>query len=324
MKRIILFDTSIATENKGDEVIMESVMREMKPVLDGNFVYHFPTHTVAFPMGHQFTSTKAKMCQDVDYKFICGTNLFWTNMLHPNPLLNVNLMNYKPFKNSVLLGVGYDEEQCKGNFDPYSKKLWRNILSSDYVHSVRDDQTVEYLDDLGFKAINTGCPTLWKLTSEHCKQIPTGKADKVVFTLSATGGIHKENDQALIDMLLRNYKEVYFYSQTYDGYRTLQTYHQCEKIKIVEPDLVKYRHFLEENDVDYVGTRLHGGVYAMQQKCRSIILSVDNRAREFDKYHINCMDQFDIKGIEEKINSDFETKVDIDYRNVEKWIRQFV
>lgn len=88
--------------------------------------------------------------------------------------------------------------------------------------------------------------------------------------------------------------------------------------------MAKYRHFLEENDVDYVGTRLHGGVYAMQQKCRSIILSVDNRAREFDKYHINCMDQYDIKGIEEKINSDFETRVDIDYRNVEKWMRQFL
>ena len=32
MKRIILFDTSIATQNKGDEIIMESVRRELEPV----------------------------------------------------------------------------------------------------------------------------------------------------------------------------------------------------------------------------------------------------------------------------------------------------
>ena len=63
MKRIILFDTSIATQNKGDEIIMESVRRELEPVLKGNFVYNFPTHLVSFPFGHQFTSSKANLAK---------------------------------------------------------------------------------------------------------------------------------------------------------------------------------------------------------------------------------------------------------------------
>ncbi|MCI8326331.1 MAG: polysaccharide pyruvyl transferase family protein [Lachnospiraceae bacterium] len=324
MKRIILFDTAIATQNKGDEIIMESVKREMRPICEGNFVHHFPTHTVAFPVGHQMTSSKAKLCKVANYKFICGTNLFWTNMIHPNPLLNVNLFNCKPLRDSVLLGVGYDEEQCKGRFGAYSKSVWKKVLSKKYVHSVRDDQMVEYLAELGIKGINTGCPTLWKLTPEHCEQIPVKKADKVVFTLSSTGGVYKENDQALIKMLLDNYEEVYFYSQTYGGYVAFKSYEHADKIKVLEPDLEQYKLFLQNNNVDYVGTRLHGGVYAMQQKCRAIILSVDNRAKEFDKYHINCMDQFDIQGIKEKINSDFATNVTIDYDVVHKWMNQFL
>lgn len=324
MKRIVLFDTSIATQNKGDEIIMESVKREIRPVCEGHFVHHFPTHTVAFPFGHQATSSKAKVCRVADYKFICGTNLFWTNMKHPNPLFNANLANCRPLAGSVLLGVGYDEEQCKSNFGLYSRTLWKKILSSKYIHSVRDDQMVEYLKQLGLKAVNTGCPTLWMLTPEHCAQITTKKSDKVVFTLSTTGGVHRENDQKLIDMLLRNYKEVYFYSQTFGGYNTLKSYEQLDKIKIIEPDLGAYKQFLQENEVDYVGTRLHGGVYAMQNKRRAIILSVDNRAKEFDKYNINCMDQFDIHGIEEKINSDFATNVTIDYNVVHQWMNQFL
>ena len=46
MKRIILFDTSIATQNKGDEIIMESVRRELEPVLKGNFVYNLDRKSV--------------------------------------------------------------------------------------------------------------------------------------------------------------------------------------------------------------------------------------------------------------------------------------
>lgn len=324
VKRIILFDTSIATQNKGDEIIMESVRREIAPILDGNFVYNFPTHLVSFPFGHQLTSSKAKLALNANYKFICGTNLFWTHMLRPNPLLNINIMNYKPMKKAVLLGVGYDGEHCSEHFDPYSRYLWRHVLSHKYVHSTRDDKTVEYLNKLGLKAVNTSCPTLWKLTPEHCAQIPHTKADKVVFTLSSTGGVNRENDQKLINLLLKNYKEVYFWSQTYGGYRTLKSYENIDRIQYIDPELDVYRKFLQENEVDYVGTRLHGGVFAMQNKKRAINLSVDHRAQEFDRYHINVLPQDDMQAIDEKINSDFATNVTIDYDIIHEWMAQFL
>jgi polysaccharide pyruvyl transferase WcaK-like protein len=41
-----------------------------------------------------------------------------------------------------------------------------------------------------------------------------------------------------------------------------------------------YTRFLAENDVDYVGSRLHGGIRALQQGKRTLVLAVDNRARD--------------------------------------------
>lgn len=37
---------------------------------------------------------------------------------------------------------------------------------------------------------------------------------------------------------------------------------------------------LANEDIDFVGTRLHGGIRALQKKKRSLIIAVDNRAIE--------------------------------------------
>ena len=39
--------------------------------------------------------------------------------------------------------------------------------------------------ELGLKAINTGCVTMWMLTPEFCKSIPKKKADAAIITLTA-------------------------------------------------------------------------------------------------------------------------------------------
>ncbi len=323
MRRIILFDTSIATENLGDEIIMESAERELAPVIRDDFIYHLPTHLVPVPLLHQASSGKRKLCDHADFKFICGTNLFWADMRHLNPLLNANLLNARPFRRSVLFGVGIDQERCKKGLDAYSRSLWKTILSKETVHSARDDRTVEFLEQLGLKAVNTGCPTLWMLTPEHCAKIPVKKAEKVVFTLSNTGGIHPENDRELIGLLRRSYKEVWFFAQTYDSYRRMLTYEHADEIRLVPAGLDGYRKFLREQDVDYVGTRLHGGIFAMQQGKRAVILKVDHRADDFAKFGITQVDQFDLKAVEERIHSEFKTQVTVDYGKIADWLGQF-
>src|SRR5690606_10235922 len=100
----------------------------------------------------------------------------------------------------ILLGVGWRNYQQKPNF--YTRKLLKNLLNEEYLHSVRDSYTEKKLKDEGFQnVINTACPTMWQLTPGHCEQIPKKKQEKVVFTLTDYSK-DPQNDRFLIDTLL--------------------------------------------------------------------------------------------------------------------------
>ena len=78
------------------------------------------------------------------------------------------------------------------------------------------------------------------------------------------------------------------------------------------------------NATDYVGTRLHGGVYAMRHGRRSIIIAIDERAREINaSNHLNCIDINDIPLLSDYINSAIETNVAMDFDSINKWKEQF-
>lgn len=68
---------------------------------------------------------------------------------------------------------------------------------------------------MGFKAINTGCPTLWRFTEEFCKSIPKVKAKNVVCSVS--GHIPQRDikkDKQMIECLKSNYDKIYVWIQT--------------------------------------------------------------------------------------------------------------
>ena len=78
-------------------------------------------------------------------------------------------------------------------------------------------------------------------------------------------------------------------------------------------------------DVDYIGTRLHAGIFALQKKKRSIILSVDERARDIDStFNLKCINRDRIEErLEDRINTTFETNLNIDFSKIEIWEDQF-
>ena len=207
--------------------------------------------------------------------------------------------------------------------DWYTKWIYKSILSKEYIHSVRDERTKKMLEGLGFKAINTGCPTLWGFDEELCKQIPTKKSKDVVFTLTFYDK-DMVKDQILIDTLIKNYDKLYFWVQGSEDYEYLRQLKNTENVIIVNPTLQSYKETLQKGNIDYVGTRLHAGIYAMQQKVRSIILAIDNRARDMaETYNINTIDKNEIDKLEQKINSEFSTNINIDHEKIEKWKEQF-
>ena len=319
MDRIILLDTAIGTSNVGDEIIMECVQDELSFLTKDSFVYHLPTHVPAF---HSYAIWKNSLTvqnfSGCDYKFAGGSNLLVKNMLTHYPQWNINIFNYHPLAGTILVGVGAGAGKKTNS---YTRCLYRKVLSGTYFHSVRDERSKNYVESLGLKAINTGCVTMWKLTPEFCKEIPAKKASRCVFTITGNGPYN----QQMVDILKSNYDQLFFWIQGDRDWAAFEQLDNTEGIVVVPPSKDAYHKLLCEDDLDYVGTRLHGGVYAMRHKKRAIIIAIDERAREINRANnLNCIEQSEIpEKLESMIQSEFATNIVMPFENIKKWRSQF-
>lgn len=322
MKKTLLLDTSIGTSNIGDHIIMECVEKELSPILTSSFVFRLPTHVPSF---HNYAIWKNSLAVQnyatCDYKFIGGSNILAKDMRTHYPQWNVNTFNCKPLEGSVCIGVGAGAGE---HVDAYTTHLYRKILSHSYYHSVRDERSKHYVEDiLGLKAINTGCVTMWALTPEFCAQIPTQKADNVVFTLTAKSQAD-QRDQILIDTLKREYGQVSFWIQGDKDEAYFNMFSNTDGIEIIPPHKAAYEAVLLRSNIEYVGTRLHGGIYALRHQKRAIIISIDERAQSISAdTGLITIEKDAIDGLASLINSEFETKLNIPFDEIKRWKAQF-
>lgn len=323
MKKILLLDTSVATLNMGDEIIHSSIINNWSELMENNYVCTFPTHTPPFSWWQNILcKKKVALYNNMDYKFLCGTNALYTNMLRPFPTWNINILNRNVLSGTILVGVGAGVNSKNVNY--YTRHLYQSVLSKAYIHSVRDDFTKEMLEKMGFKAYNTGCPTLWGLTPEFCQKIPTTKSKEVVFTLT---GYHpdEENDKRMVDVLANNYDKLLFWPQSISDLDYLKHFNFKYKIELIPPSLNAYDSALCKN-VDYVGNRLHGGIRALQHGKRSVIVSIDYRALNMSKhFSLPIIQRKDIANqLDELINEEYRTEIKgIDFDLVKEWKNQF-
>lgn len=319
MDNILLLDTSVGSLNKGDEIIMKCIRHHLSALIKNANVFTLPTHVSPF---HWYQvargSHRVKFYSDAKYKFVCGTNLITMDMLTHFPQWNINIFNCGPLRGSILLGVGAG----KGDkINTYTKMLYKRVLSHSYIHSVRDERTKKLLEEMGFRALNTGCATLWSLNPELCKNIPSQKSKSVIFTLSDFKDMAK--DQLLIDILKRNYNNIYLWIQGVNDLDYFKTLNNTKNIKVIPPFVEQYEKILN-TDVDYVGTRLHAGIFAMRHQKRSIIIAVDERARGMNEtYNLNIIDRSEMNQLEAMINSDIVTNVNLNFNTIQTWIKQF-
>ena len=304
---------------------MKSVFSEMSFLFDDHFVMQFSTHT---PIMHCYQHI-SKYDSEYDYfdyakyKFIGGSNIFKRSVRVIRSDWNINAFDYRFYKDVITIGCG---SSLKDSFstDYYTKNLYGKILNKKYFHSVRDEKSKKLIENLGGRAINTGCVTLWSLTREHCERIPVEKNDCVVFTLT---GYKRdvENDQYLVNTLNRLYDEVYFWPQSIGDYPYLCSLSGIKDIKIIPANLDAYEKILKQGNIDYCGTRLHGGVFAIKNGNRSIIISIDNRAEDMDlSNNLNCINRKELQThLERRIMGKFETNIIVDRSRIEDFKAQF-
>lgn len=322
MNRLNLLDTTVTTDNLGDLIIYDSIIKELAQVLEKIYVTNVSTHDSIGEVGR-------KAIKDSPISMMLGTNVLTGKYrINKRDMWRINGKDVKALAGKVLLcGTGWRKYQNKISFR--QKRFYQKILNPDCLHSVRDSHSVAMLESIGIRnVVNTTCPTAWSLTEKHCLKIPAEKSEQVIFTLTR----HKPDpaDAAWVSSLLENYKEVFFWSQQVgdDDYlnQLVQSSSMKNKIRIIPPSLAAYDRFLAGNDsqVDFVGTRLHGGIRAMQHGHRSIIISVDNRATEIAKdINLPVVERQDIEGISQMINTEFKTQIHLPDDEIKRWKSQF-
>jgi polysaccharide pyruvyl transferase WcaK-like protein len=243
--------------------------------------------------------------------------------METGPLWGLTHENYHRVQDVILVGVG---AKHYGNPTDFSQNVYHQALHPKLYHSIRDGYTEKLMRAMGFdNVINTGCPSLWQLTEDHLASIPHAKADHVVMTLTC---YHRNPaDAEMLRILKRNYNQIFFWPQGPEDIDYVKD--MCNEIKaeitFLSPSLEAYDTFLSSNtNCDYVGTRLHGGIRALQHAKRTIIIGLDNRAIEMAlDVGFPMVRRDNIGLLEQTLCSDFKTILKIPHENVQRWKDQF-
>ena len=328
MKKILLFDTAFASANTGDTIILNSIEKAFSPLFDASMVFRLGTHIINYS-AIQLLVPNQKIRDtnlNADLKFIGGTNLIQDNLLKLRPQFMLNPFNTCLYKDAVLVSVGRNKDFSSfSNF--YTKELYKRTFSHNYYHSTRDESTRELLESIGYKAINTGCSTLWGITKEHCRAIPVKKAEQCVFTVSGNRKHRSPSeDKRMIEIILKKYGRVHAWIQTASDLDYLRQLTDIEKNDIsCIFSLKKYSDLLDAGNIDYIGTRLHGGCFAIQHKVRSVIISIDQRTEGIHKANnIPILPRAEIDSLAEMIDQDMVTDIVVDHESINKFLSQFV
>src|SRR5690625_2131922 len=172
LNKMTIFDTSIATANLGDEIIVDSVKNELFDMFqESTMFFNIPTHE---KIGRQ----SYDLLNQSNLSFVAGTNLLNSNyrpFRSRSWMLNFIDSNFITDIPIILMGVGWGAYQESPN--KLASRFYNKVLSEKYINSVRDGYTEQKLKSIGIdNVINTGCATMWKLTPEHCASIPKSKS----------------------------------------------------------------------------------------------------------------------------------------------------
>jgi polysaccharide pyruvyl transferase WcaK-like protein len=308
-KSVLLFDTSIGTSNIGDSIIMESIDRILVEI--------FLDIRVSRVSSHQSLGLNGtRLCNNSELKILCGTNMLGSLFLKRSQL-KTGLRGWFSAKDMVLMGVGW--RQYQDGMNAYNNFKLKHMLSNNMLHSVRDEYTEKKLISYGFNnVINTSCPTTWELTEEHISDIDHSKSKDVVFTLTDYGKNY-EKDTLMVNDLKDNYRNVYFWPQ---GLHDMSYFNKLaiNGINVLAPSLPTFEKILIEENIDYVGTRLHAGIKALQLKRRALIIGIDNRAIELSKdTGIPVLERENIHNLPDMINKLQQLELHIPFDVINKW-----
>ena len=127
----------------------------------------------------------------------------------------------------------------------------------------------------------------------------------------------------MVELLRAHYRTLYFFPQMQDDYAYFRAF-GWDDIAIAATTTDTYTRFLRNEDVDFIGTRLHGGIRAMQCGRRALIVAIDNRATEISRdTGLPGVARGDLDGIERWIEGGAATTLRLPQDAIDQWKAQF-
>lgn len=287
----------------GDEIIMQAVNDVIHTMFPNARIFRLPSHEALSRRSYYFL-------RQSDLCLIGGTNVLASKGWRLRWFDSIFLSK------AICLGVTWGGERPKPSFR--DRIFLRRVLDGAQIHSVRDRYTQDLLSHIGVTSVSTSCPTMWNLTPDHCEQIPKTKSKYVVFTLT---GYRRDPgaDRAMVDTLRKNYKGLAFFPQMHGDYTYFQDLN-LDRIRVIGENLSSYDQFLANEDVDYIGSRLHGGIRALQFKKRALVIGIDHRSTAISHdTGLPVLPRAEMKRLETWIHSTQSTRISLPAENISNW-----
>lgn len=270
--------TGRPSDNLGDVVIYRAIAREFDRLFPGRKTVRISSHE---PLGpHHYADMNAS-----GLLFLGGSNLLSSDVLAYNQwnfTRDPEAYSNPGFSGAILFGIGWWQYQDPAT--PFTQEFYRRILSGRWIHSVRDAYTQGRLREAGIaNVVNTGCPSMWGLDGRVADRT-TGWTRDCLFMLTDYYK-NPDDDDALLCMAADHFPgTITMFPQGTGDIEYLTTLRSfgtlAHRICILPHSLDALERFLATEKVTYFGTRLHGGITALNHGVPSLILGVDNRAIE--------------------------------------------
>lgn len=319
---ILLFNPSLKdhegslNSNLGDVIISQAVIGEINRI--------FPKEPIVSISSHAYPGdAERKKIRNARHRIVGGTNVLGSDMKNDRQWsFSAKTMAFHP---AILCGVGW--KQYQSSVRVITKLLLKCVLSRNFIHSVRDGYTKQKLATCGIRnVVNTSCPTLWGLAGPK-RSVNEQKPGRSVLLMLTDYRPDEEADRLLVSCLGRHYERIYFWPQGEMDLSYLSSIMKPKTFDLVVLDrtLEALDRFLSNtSDLDYVGTRLHGGIRCLMAGKRSLILEVDNRAKEMAKETgLPALARFDLPNIARWIKAGWKSEIWIDEKPIKQWREQF-
>lgn len=313
--KAVMLSPAVNSINLGDSIIEAECIKQLDMLQKDN-ICKVSTHL------HP-DSRQIKCMKEADVVLVAGSNLLGGDVNHNQWKLP---KDFTALSQLCLMGCGWSNY---GECNEFSKKFYSKVLNNGWIHSARDRYTVQQLKDAGVRdVLYTGCPTMWNLTEEHCSKISAGKSESVVTALTSYQADY-DRDSFMMQVLFEQYRQVYFWPQGTEDEKYLRqilTNSEKERVVILKRDIGSLKKILELEKPDYIGNRLHGGIFALNMCCRSKVIAIDNRALEIGRdTGLPVIRREDLKQqLEDCIYDNSPTAILMPWENISRWKRQFM